>query len=297
MRRGIGRGGLAVLAALAVCADPAAAIEQPTREDCSVANASATARAPKRPYKPAVKLQAEPGSQARIVNFGDDRDEEFQRFTLIAEPALPKNAEKRLSLVADVMTRTGSDTAETVTFPDATFTPIVVYGNRKRLTFGVCLKPPSDLPAGKYTGLISTDGPAGIEGTAVSITANAKDSRGFKAGALLALFIAFVVLLYKGASDTRAQRIEAAKNETDAEAKKQASSYRRAAGAQLSDFGWLASTAAALAATFLALYALWEADPAWGEAGLVASAAALVAAGLAAVGAKTVITPSGNPPK
>jgi hypothetical protein len=295
MRVGIRGAAFAALVILGVAAQPAVAMTPPTKADCNVSNAAATTVPDGRPVKPAVKLQPEPNSQSRIINFGDDRDEEFQRYTLTAEPALRPGDEKRLSLVADVMTRTGSDTAETVTFPDPTFTPIVVYGNRKRLTFGVCLKPPHGLPAGKYTGLITTDGPPGIEDTSVTVTANAKNGSWFKYGVALTLLIAFGVLLYKAAADTRAKRIEAAKDGNDA-ARKAAGEWWPAARLQLGDLAWLASTAAALAAAFVALYALWDKDPSWGEAGLVASGTALIAAGLAAVGVKTVLTSSRGGP-
>src|SRR4051812_8647972 len=169
MRRAIGWIVSVVLVVMGVMAQPAVAMQLPTKDQCSVDNAAAAtvaATAPdkrarrhgkraKRQAKPAqVTLTPEPNSQARVINFGDDRDEEFQRYTLVADRALPAGAGKRVSRVADVMTRTGSETAGTVTFPDPKFTPIQVYGNRKRLAFGVCLKPPQSLPAGKYTGLI-----------------------------------------------------------------------------------------------------------------------------------------------
>jgi hypothetical protein len=47
-------------------------------------------------------------------------------------------------------------------------------GGRKRVTFTVCTDG-SDLPAGRYTGLVTVDGPAGMESAAVTMTANAKN--------------------------------------------------------------------------------------------------------------------------
>ena len=283
-----------VLLAAGVIAQPAEAMKQPTKDDCTVPNADAT-QEPKA-MKPAVKLSPEPNSQARVVNFGGDREPEFQRFTLTAEPKLPEGAEKQLSMVADVMTRTGNESADTVTFPDPRFTPIAVSGNGKRLVFGVCLSPPEDLPAGKYTGLITTDGPDGIEGATVSLTANAKNGKGFLAAAAAAMLIALLFLLYKGVADTRERRMEAAKNEADPAKKAAAADWKQAWREQRKDIGWYASILIAIGGSAVALVALWDNDPAWGDEGFPGALIALVAAALAAVGAKTVLSSSSRPP-
>jgi hypothetical protein len=259
---------------------------EPSR--CPVGNAETPTGGPR--VEPPVKLQPDPNSQTRVVNFGTDRDPEFVRFIVTADPALPNNLEERLSLVADMIVRTGNESAESVTFPEPTFSMLRVSGNRERIRFDVCLKPPEDLPAGKYSGVVTLEGPVGVESAAVTITANAKNGELFLGGVVLTLLGAGLVLFYKNAADVRSARIEAAKDGTD-EQKTEAESWGPALRSTLRDFGWWALTLFVLGATFGTLYALWEANPAWGESG-VGSVVALIGAGLAAVGAKAVFTPS-----
>ena len=259
-----------------------AAYASETAVACTVANAAEPQGGG--PIDPAVTLQPEPNSQSRVVNFGDDRDPESQRFAINAEPPLTRGDERRLSLVADVIVRTGSDTAETVTFPEPKFSPLRRSGNGKRITFEVCLTPPEDLPPGQYTGLVTVDGPEGVESTAVTVTANAKDESLFWRGAIITLLIAFVVLWYKRAADIHAEHVR-----TDP-----AAGWGQSFRACFKDIGWVVSTIAALAVTGAALYVLWERDPSWGATGTVGSLIALIGAGLASIGAKTVLSPSGK---
>lgn len=232
-------------------------------------------------------LQPDAKSQARVVNFGNDRDRESASFAVVSDRPLDQGFERRLSLVADTITRTGDETAESVTFPEPTFSQPRVFGNGKRIVFAVCLAPPSDLPAGEYTALITVDGPAGVESTTVTLTANAKNATLFWVGIAGTLLLALAVLLYKAAADARATRLEAAEGEGEEKAEAGRWRWRDTVG----DPGWLFPTLFALGATFGTLYALWEADPAWGASGL-GSVLALAGTGLAAVGAKTIFTPS-----
>jgi hypothetical protein len=59
------------------------------------------------------------------------------------EPALPEGVERRLSLVANTIVRVSNDKTETVLFPEPTFSTLRISGDRKRITFDVCLDPPS----------------------------------------------------------------------------------------------------------------------------------------------------------
>jgi hypothetical protein len=233
-----------------------------------------------------VRLQPAPNSQIRVVNFGDDRESERASFTVTANRELLARQVRRFNLVADQIQRTGKETAEFVEFTEPTFTKPRLTGDRKRIRFVACLDPPNDLPAGKYTGVITVEGPPGVESTALTITANAKDGKGFLWGTALALAVAGLVLFYKEVADNHVVRMNAATG-----AEKQASTWWPAVKDSF-NLGWFAATIAALVAAFGALYALWDANPAWGEAGRLGSIISLVGIGLAAVGAKTVFTPS-----
>lgn len=236
--------------------------------------------------EPPVDLQPLPDSQARVINFGEDRHPEFASFTIVSDRPLPTDLEQRLSLVADPVTRTTSDTAETVIFREPGFSSLRPSGNRERLRFDVCLEPPATLPAGKYTGLVAVEGPPGVESTAVTFTANAKNGGAFVLGLVLALGFAFLVLLYRSADEVRAASIEAAKDRCHTDQEK-AKRWTPAVWTNLKDLGWWAPTLFALGAAFGTLVALYDSDPAWGESGLT-SVATLIGAGLAAVGAQAV---------
>ena len=271
---------------------------------CPIKNAAGTAVG--KAVDPPITLQAEPGSASKVINFGADRDPDdstvFHVTAASGDDALPTDLEKRLELVADPIVRTGEKT-DSVSFPEPQFSVVRPSGNRKRLSFRVCLAPPSDLPAGKYVGTIALQGPPGVESATVTITANAKDGKSFWIAAAATAVIAFLVLLYKGTSDARATRIAAAaalpdgtadEKKTKADKEEKALSWPRAAGRCLTDPSWYAPTLAALGATFGVLWAAYTDNPAWGESGLLTSAIALIGTGLAAVGAKAIFTPAGR---
>jgi hypothetical protein len=239
-------------------------------------------------------LTPEDNSASRVLNFSAGRDAKTAVLRVKVDPALPPGAERALRLEADPLVRTGNTNAETVDFPDLRFSALQVSANRERISFRVCLTPTEDLPAGKYTGAITLDGPTGVEGATITVTANAKNGLLFWCGAFLTLALAYLVLLYKAAADTRGHRIDAAENGTE-EAKKQAAKWSPAFRANFMDVGFLFRSLLTLGATFGALYALWEANPAWGEGGTVASLIALVGVGVAAVGARAIIDPSTTP--
>lgn len=136
-------------------------------------------------------------------------------FTLATATPLPADIEKRLELVADPIARVGDQT-ESVLFPDPTFSDLRVSQNRKRVSVRVCLDPPSGLPAGKYVGTIRVEGPLGVESAPIAVTANAKDGGVFWWSVVASLFFAFVILLYKGATDERTRRVAEAEKLPDA---------------------------------------------------------------------------------
>ncbi len=247
-----------------------------------------------RKVTPPVVLSPESNSTAKVVNFDAGRDGKTALLHVKVDPALPPNAERSLRVETDQLANSGNPNAETVDFPDLQFTTLDVSPNRQRISFRVCLNPSKHLPAGRYSGAVSLDGPAGVEAATMTLTANAKDGMLFLIGTVLTLALAFLVLLYKAAAETRTLNIEGAKAGTKNE-KQQAAKWLPAVSSNLSDLGFEVRSWLTLGATFVALYALWEANPAWGEAGPVRSLITLIGVGLAAVGARAIINPSTTP--
>jgi len=240
-----------------------------------------------------VFLQPDPQSVSRSVNLGDDREPEEVTLRVNLPAVLPKGFERKLELVAEPFVTT-SETGETVSFSEPMFSELTESGNRKRITFEMCIDPPNDLPAGKYTSTVMLEGPPPTESAVMIVTLNAKDGHGFIIAAALTAVLAFLILLYKGAGDKRTVRLAEAEKETVPEKRKTAVA---AAGKWwdpikdcLLDLGWLVPTLASIAAAFTLLWAAYDSNPAWGEGGIVTSAIALVGTGLAAVGAKAIFT-------
>lgn len=246
-----------------------------------------------------VSLQADPQSANRTVNLGSDREAEEIPLRVNVSRVVPKNFAEVLDIVAEPFIST-SETGDTVTFSEPTFSEPRLSGNRKRITFKMCINPPNDLPAGKYVSTVMLEGPPAVEGAVMTVTLNAKDGGRFLLAAGAAALIAFLVLLYKGAGEKRAASIAEAEKETDDEKRKQevkkAENWCEATKRCFSDVGWMIPTVASVAAAFALLYAAYADNPAWGEGGLVSSAIALIGTGLAAVGVRTVFTqaPAGS---
>lgn len=303
---------------IALAAVPSAAAESNgTEETCNLVNAAGSAvdraelksasggkRQPKK-KKPAAKkeitLQAEPNSASKVVNLGDDR--EAEEVTLHASVSGVPDKQRRtfankLGVVAEPFSNT-SETGETVTFSEPTFSKPELSGNGKRVTFTMCVDAPNDLPAGKYTTTVLLEGPPPAEPAVMTVTLNAKDGHGFILAAALTALLAFLVLLYKAAGERRTLLLAEAEKENEdkrANAVKKARKWLPSIGNCLTDLGWWVPTVAAVVSAFAVLYAAYAANPAWGEGGIVTSAIALIGTGLAAVGAKTVFT-QGTPGK
>jgi hypothetical protein len=252
---------------------------------------------------PPVALQASPLTATK--NFGSDRRSEDLVFKLATEKPLDPAVVQHLELVADPIVRAGEAT-DSASFPEPTFSTLRLSGNHKTISFRVCLDPDNSLPAGKYVGTISLEGPPGIDSSTMTITANAKDGGIFWLSSILSLVLAFFVLLYKATKDERVRRtaevekenaitdgLERTPDQKKAELKnqfKQANKYLPAAWASVKDFGWLFPTFFALGGAFGSLWGIYVANPAWGEGGPLTSAIAVIGAALAAIGAKTILT-------
>lgn len=255
-------------------------------ERCPVKSASRSVIGPA--VSPAIELEPEPASQARVVNFDTSRDLKYTSFSVTADPPLPAGAERRLNLVADTIVRTGNDKTETVLFPDATFSELKISGNRNRITFDVCLDPPDDLSAGSYAGSITVDGPPGIEATSVTVTLNAKNGALFKGGLAVTTLFALGILFYKEASAKRTAAVT--KAGTDEAKKAEAEKWGPHLRHTRTDFGWWVPTIFALGSMIGVLLALWYGNQTWGDSGLN-SVVALIGAGMAAIGAREIFIP------
>lgn len=296
--------------ALSALVLPSAATASDSGSHCTVENAagpemaSAPATAPRGHGKKGkqqnpleLSLQADPQSANRVVNLGADREPEEIALTVNASPEIPEGYEKQLEVVAEPFSNS-SETADTVSFAEPTFSKLRVSGNRKRITFTMCVDPPNNLPAGKYVSAVTLEGPPPTEGATMTITINGKDGGGFIFAAVLTALLAFGVLLYKGAGERRtvllaeAEKLPGGQREA---AMKAAERWRPAIKGCLFDLGWLVPSIASVAAAFALLYAAYANNPAWGEGGIVTNAIALIGTGLAAVGAKTIFTQTQGP--
>ncbi|WP_270046090.1 hypothetical protein [Solirubrobacter ginsenosidimutans] len=239
-----------------------------------------------------MRLQPDTNAQSRVINFGTDREAKSVVFAITATPPLTATEVKSLSLVAEDITRVGQDT-DSVTFPEPAFGVLRLSGNGKRLTFRVCLKPPADLPAGRYTGAISVEGLAKVESASVAITANAKNGKLFTWGALLALALTVLTLLYKDVTP-RISALQLQDPDKDKPKGRLERKFKHAWFAfwdTVTEPSWIGPTVFALATAYGTLYALWAKNPSWGESGF-AAVSALIGAALGAIGAKTIFAPN-----
>jgi hypothetical protein len=303
----------ASLVLAAVLAQPAAAGAAVWDANCQVENAAGPAagapadhtelgRKEKKRKRVAAKpvklsLTADPQSANRVVNLGADREPEEVTLRVNAAPRVPPGYGQHLEVVAEPFV-SSSETGDTNSFSEPAFSHLHVSGNRKRITFEICVDPPNSLPAGKYVSTVLVEGPPLVEAAVITLTVNGKDGGHFWEAVGLTAFLSFLVLLYKGAAEKRALLIAKAQskpegNERD-KAIVKAEEWPASLGSCLCDLGWWVPTVAAVASAFGLLYAAYEANPAWGEGGLVTNAVALAGTGLAAVGAKAVFTPTAS---
>jgi hypothetical protein len=242
-----------------------------------------------------LSLTADPTSANKVVNLGTDREPEEVTLRVNAAPRVPKGFGRRLEVVAEPFV-SASETGDTNSFEEPRFSHLRVSGNRKRITFEMCVDAPNDTPAGKYVSTVQVEGPPSVEAAVMTVTVNGKDGGGFWLATGIAAFLAFCVLLYKGAGEKRALAIVRAQTkpagEQRDEAVKTAERWLCALKRCVFDLGWWVPSIAALASAFALLLAAYTANPAWGEGGLVTNVVALTGTGLAAIGAKSVFTPT-----
>jgi hypothetical protein len=210
-------------------------------------------------------------SAQRQVNFGADREPKLLReLRFTADRRLPHSITPRELNFEALISRTG-DTLESTDFPDPAFTEPRISTDRKSVTFSACLRP-EGIAAGKYVGTITIGGPAGLSGGSVNLTVTAKNDSLFWSGAVIAMLIAFLLLLFKDAAVSF---------------KSPYGNWLQALGEPLRDLRWWGATAIGLGTAFGALYGIYANDPAWGASG-IAAVIALIGAGFAAIGGKSI---------
>jgi hypothetical protein len=268
--------------------DPLRSSTAPSAQDerCTWENSRAAEQPPRRRKVSGIKLTPAAGSAQRVVNIDADRDRETLRgIRLQVNKPLPAwFSPEHLEIYADPLIRTGDDKLETVSFPEPVFIPPRLLSGGRRLDFGICLDP-SSLPAGRYTGLINIDGPTGVEGATVAISANAKDAAWFWRGAVIAFLAALATLLFKGAAD---KRLELAEPPTEGEPNPPRPKWREAFAKALGDLQFIFTSLVALGTAFAALYTAYANEPSWGADG-VASVFTLVVTAFAAVGGQSLL--------
>ena len=255
-------------------------------KDCPWTNDRTAAAAPGRPIRPEIGLSPAEGSAQQVRNIDADRDPEVIRnIRLETSRPLPRHVKpEQLEIYANPLIRTGDEALETITFPEPRFIRARFIGGRQRIQFGVCLDP-SGLPAGRYTGLVNISGPPGITGTTVAITANTKDAKWFRRGAIVALLAALVTLLFRGAAE---KRLELRDAPTEVRPNPPWPKWRNGLGAAIVDGQFVFTSIIALATAFGALYGTYSNDPAWGASGLTGTFSLVVTA-FAAVGGQSLL--------
>jgi hypothetical protein len=222
--------------------------------------------------RPPIRLTATSQSAQKLLNFGTDRKSKVLRnITLTADRPLPARLTPGQINFDAVLTRTGN-TLESQQFPDPTFSNPRISLDRRSMSFSACLSP-DGIAAGKYVGLVTVSGPAGLGVASVNLTVNAKDGGLFMIGVIVAIVAAFGLLVVKDASL----------------AKTDATGWGQAMLAPVKDPRWWVTTVATCAAAFGALYTIYANDPAWGAGGW-AAVSSLIGAGLSAIGAHSIVT-------
>jgi hypothetical protein len=214
-----------------------------------------------------------PDTPTEVVNFGPGRGTKDIDIVLNASAALPAwFTAGHLEVDVPRRLRRVGENLQSVTGSAPTLSAVRI-GGHKRVVFTVCIDG-SKLPAGRYSGLVTVDGPAGIETAAVAITANAKNGVLWWWGFGGALLVALVVLFYRGAADRRTGT--------------PAPPWRTAAWGAFTDPTWWASSLVSLGAAFGTVYAIYAGNPAWGEDG-PAAVFALIGATLTAAGVQSFL--------
>jgi hypothetical protein len=256
---------------------------------------SKAARPPAAAQAPELSLTVDPQFANKVVNLGSDRNPEEVTLRVNATPEIPVAYAKHLVVVAEPFVN-ASETGDTNSFEEPTFSRLYISTNRKRITFKMCIRPTPEVPAGKYISTVMVEGPPPTEAAVFTVTVNGKDGGGFWLVASLTALLAFCVLFYKGAAEKRALSIAGAQSKPEGTERERAIAagerWWPALKGCFFDLGWWVPTIAALAGAFALLWAAYAANPAWGEGGVVTSGIALVGTGLAAVGAKAVFSPT-----
>jgi hypothetical protein len=195
---------------------------------------------------------------------------------LTASPSLPANitpAQITIEVPARFR-RTGTNTP-TQFLPDPTFSAPRILESRKLISFRLCFKR-ADIHPGSYIGQVVVSAP-GIQPTTVAVSLNDKRVLWFWGAGVLAVLIAFALLLFQGAVSVYKGQAASKK------------SVKKALKEPLKDFfGFWAPSVVAIVAAGVAMYQIYAADPAWG-ADKGTALIALVGSAVAAAGLGTLL--------
>jgi hypothetical protein len=220
------------------------------------------------------KIVIEPESGSELLNFGGNGGTKSFIVVLTASEPLPGGfTGKQLELDSPRRpTRTGPN-FDTETLPMPRFSHPQIIEHRRKVRFRVCIDA-SDADAGVYTDEIIVSGPPGLSSTSVVATANVKAQSGaFRTFVVAVLVMAFLLLLFKAAKESKGEKGE----------------WGKALRETITNPTFVVSTAVALFAALFAMHALYDQDPAWG-ADLWSNLPALGSAAFAAAGVGSIIS-------
>jgi hypothetical protein len=270
------RASLCVIAiGLAGLAVPAAAAAE---EACNKTSAEVTSG---EVVSPTVALQS--SGTADPINMGALKGTGITDVTVSASPALPKSVTPG-QITLDVpkrFTRNGTN-LNTAYLPAPTFSTPRILEHGKLIAFSLCLDA-DNIDAGSYIGQVIVGGPEGVQPATVTVTLNAKDQTMFRVGIVLAVLVAFALLLMRGI------KVNYDKTEGDTQG-----NFMNSLKATAKDvIGFWLPTVVAIGAAVIAMLTVYDGAPSWG-ADQTASLIALGGTAITAAGAGTFLSSLSN---
>jgi hypothetical protein len=204
--------------------------------------------------------------------------------TVSASPPLPAGVTPReISLQVPkrfARIQTGLSTGY---LPYPTFSSPRILEGGKLIAFTLCVDA-SHISAGSYVGQVIVGGPPGVQPATVAITLNARDEGAFRLGIILALILAFLMLLLRGI------KVNYQQPPANATMGTRLDKVGKAALATATDpLGFWAPSLIALGAAFAAMLQVYDSNVSWG-ADTIASLLALGGTAIAAAGVGTFLS-------
>jgi hypothetical protein len=217
------------------------------------------------------KITLKPEASTEVINFGGTRGTKAIDVVLLASQPLPPGfSGKQLELDSPRRFTRAGQSLDSASLRLPRFSNPQVIEHRKKVRLRICVDT-TEAPAGTYSGQIYISGPPRIASTSVALTVNVKTSvRIFWLFLVLALIVAFFLLLFKAAREEREGHKAREKAKLEGEGKHGGDpevpepSWREALGHQLKDPTFIVSTLVALGAALVAMRAIYDSTPAWG---------------------------------